>query len=274
MKRMWCPLLLSSAATLATATATYAADLPVKAAPIEYVKICSLYGAGFYYIPGTDTCIRIGGHIRAEVSFYGRGGGDPSWFVGDGTTTKTRDQDIFFTRSRVYTNVDTRTQTSFGTLRTFSVVRAELAGPTGLAANPAAINIDTGFIQWGGFTIGRTSTSFFDGPWDFAFKWGSNGSYGWPDSSSGRRRTSTPTSPKRRPRARTLRDSGGRADSRRGCVAERRVTEDQVGALLGDHDRRRVRVAVGDRRHHRGVDDAEAVDAADAQLGIDDRVAV
>ncbi|MGB7257197.1 MAG: porin, partial [Pseudolabrys sp.] len=28
------------------------------AKPVQYVKICSLYGAGFYYIPGTDTCIK------------------------------------------------------------------------------------------------------------------------------------------------------------------------------------------------------------------------
>ena len=61
-------LLLGSAAGLAAMTGAQAADLPVKAKPVEYVKICSLYGAGFYYIPGTDTCIRIGGHIRAEVS--------------------------------------------------------------------------------------------------------------------------------------------------------------------------------------------------------------
>ena len=25
-------------------------------APVEYVKICSLYGAGFHYHPGTDVC--------------------------------------------------------------------------------------------------------------------------------------------------------------------------------------------------------------------------
>ena len=43
-----------------------AADLPVKAKPVEYVKICSLYGVGFYYIPGTDMCIKIGGWVRAE----------------------------------------------------------------------------------------------------------------------------------------------------------------------------------------------------------------
>jgi hypothetical protein len=50
-------LLLSSASVL-VAFGAQAADLPVKAKPVEYVKICNLYGAGFYYIPGTDTASR------------------------------------------------------------------------------------------------------------------------------------------------------------------------------------------------------------------------
>ena len=60
-------LLLGSAAGLVAVTAGQAADLPVKAKPVEYVKICSLYGAGFYYMPGTDLCIKIGGWVRAEA---------------------------------------------------------------------------------------------------------------------------------------------------------------------------------------------------------------
>ena len=48
-----------------------AADLPVKAKAVEYVRICSLYGAGFFYIPGTDTCIKLGGYLRADVTFNG-----------------------------------------------------------------------------------------------------------------------------------------------------------------------------------------------------------
>ena len=45
-----------------------AADLPVKAKAVEYVRICSLYGAGFFYIPGTDTCIKLGGYpIKTSV---------------------------------------------------------------------------------------------------------------------------------------------------------------------------------------------------------------
>lgn len=39
------------------------------AKPVEYVKICSLYGAGFYYIPGTDTCIKVGGWLRADYGW-------------------------------------------------------------------------------------------------------------------------------------------------------------------------------------------------------------
>ena len=66
-------LLLGTAAGLVAMTGAQAADLPVKAKPVQYVKICSLYGAGFYYIPGTDTCIKIGGFVRAEVNINSGG---------------------------------------------------------------------------------------------------------------------------------------------------------------------------------------------------------
>ena len=59
-------LLLGTAAGLAAVGGTQAADLPVKAKAVEYVKVCSLYGAGFFYIPGTDTCLKIGGYVRTE----------------------------------------------------------------------------------------------------------------------------------------------------------------------------------------------------------------
>jgi Porin subfamily len=56
-------LVLGSAASLFAVGAAGAADLPVKAKAVEYVRICSLYGAGFFYIPGTDTCIKLGGYL-------------------------------------------------------------------------------------------------------------------------------------------------------------------------------------------------------------------
>ncbi|HZO46677.1 MAG TPA: porin, partial [Xanthobacteraceae bacterium] len=45
-------LLLGSAAGMVAIAGAQAADLPVKAKPVQYVKICTLYGDGFYYIPG------------------------------------------------------------------------------------------------------------------------------------------------------------------------------------------------------------------------------
>ena len=71
-------LLLGSAAGLVAVTAGQAADLPVKAKPVEYVKVCSLYGAGFYYMPGTDMCIKIGGWVRVEAT-WGNDNGSMTW---------------------------------------------------------------------------------------------------------------------------------------------------------------------------------------------------
>ena len=58
-------LILGSAAGLIAMSGAQAADLPVKAKAVEYVRICSLYGAGFFYIPGTDTCIKLGGYFAS-----------------------------------------------------------------------------------------------------------------------------------------------------------------------------------------------------------------
>ncbi|MGB8304562.1 MAG: porin, partial [Pseudolabrys sp.] len=81
-------LLLGSAAGLVAVAGAQAADLPVKAKPVQYVKICSLYGVGFYYIPGTDMCIKIGGWVRFEAA-YGTNGSSTNvqnGFVNNNTT--------------------------------------------------------------------------------------------------------------------------------------------------------------------------------------------
>src|SRR5580704_10449294 len=116
-------LLLGSAASLVAIAGAQAADLPVKAKPVEYVKVCSLYGAGFFYIPGTDTCIKIGGAVRVQAEFNAGAGGVP---VGLGSTTeapqgaftRSATNDVNF-RNRIYFSVDARQQTEYGTLRTF-----------------------------------------------------------------------------------------------------------------------------------------------------------
>jgi hypothetical protein len=57
-------LLLGTAAALTAVVGAQAADMPVKAKPVEYVKVCTGWGDGFYYIPGTDTCLKLGGFLR------------------------------------------------------------------------------------------------------------------------------------------------------------------------------------------------------------------
>ena len=62
-------LLLGSAAALVAATGARAADAVVVAEPepVEYVRVCDVYGAGFYYIPGTETCLKISGYLRYDI---------------------------------------------------------------------------------------------------------------------------------------------------------------------------------------------------------------
>ena len=66
-------LLLGSATAFVAVAGANAADLPSKkAAPINYVKVCDAYGAGFYTIPGTETCIKVGGRVRADFAMSGK----------------------------------------------------------------------------------------------------------------------------------------------------------------------------------------------------------
>ncbi len=93
-------LILGSAAGLAAIAGAQAADLPVKAKAVQYVKICSLYGAGFYYIPGTDTCIKLGGYVQFDASINGGAHDKPAWDNGNNLGQQNRSSDYFVTRSR------------------------------------------------------------------------------------------------------------------------------------------------------------------------------
>ena len=64
-------LLLGSAAALVAVSGARAADAVVAAdpEPAEYVRVCDAYGAGYFYIPGTETCIKLSGHVRYEILY-------------------------------------------------------------------------------------------------------------------------------------------------------------------------------------------------------------
>ncbi|MFZ3310227.1 MAG: porin [Xanthobacteraceae bacterium] len=149
-------LLLGSAAALVAVTAGQAADLPVKARPVEYVKVCSLYGAGFYYMPGTDMCLKIGGWVREEVT-YGNDNGSLTWGPFDGQQN-IRGTSNLATRARGYITADAREQTAYGTARAYIDVGINDNDTT---QPSAAFNSNRAFLQWAGITAGITQ-SFYD----------------------------------------------------------------------------------------------------------------
>src|SRR5690242_921288 len=157
-------LLLGGAAGLVALTGAQAADLPVKAAPVQYVKICSLYGAGFYYMPGTDTCLKIGGFVRAEMNFNA----NTSFAEVNRANFDQRTYNFSNTRARFAITADARTQTAYGTLRSYLVIAEQI--DTGTPSSNPCFSVggsdvrtwsNAGFIQLAGFTAGAT-TSFFD----------------------------------------------------------------------------------------------------------------
>jgi hypothetical protein len=149
-------LLLGSAAGLVAVAGAQAADLPVKAKPVQYVKICSLYGVGFYYIPGTDMCIKIGGWVRAEAA-WGTNNSSVGTYINDQNNRTTGNT---WWRIRGYITADARNQTEYGTVRGYIAVG--LSTNTNGGDNAAnQFDANRAFIQWAGFTFGRAQ-SFFD----------------------------------------------------------------------------------------------------------------
>jgi hypothetical protein len=157
-------LLLGSAAGLFAVAGAQAADLPVKAKAVEYVKICSLYGAGYYYVPGTDTCVKIGGYVRADYAVNASGSHGQAYVWNSTGGQYARTQDDYRTRARARITVDTRTQTEYGTLRSYINFGAQYTS-SGDTYSGGGLSADAWFIQFAGFTFGR-AYSFFEMPWE------------------------------------------------------------------------------------------------------------
>lgn len=128
--------LLGTAAGLMVATGAYAADLPGEAAPaaVDYVKVCDAYGAGFFYIPGTETCLDISGRVRARVTYTNSDAGDSVQLRTDGRI-----------------QFDARTASDLGTVRSF--FETDLSGESD--NNGGNVLLGDAFIQVGYLTVGK-----------------------------------------------------------------------------------------------------------------------
>jgi hypothetical protein len=135
--------LFSTAAVLVTVTAASAADLPnKKAAPVEYVKVCKVAeGKMGFVVPGTDTCLQIGGFARFQSDVtptYHDKAGDVTTFGAVGSI-----------------NAVAYNQTDLGLL----------TGRVRIDATSTGASIDQAWLQLGGFTAGLFGSAykFYDG---------------------------------------------------------------------------------------------------------------
>ena len=183
-------LLLGAPAALAAVAGASAADLPsMKAAPVAYVKVCDAYGAGFFYIPGTDTCLKVGGYVRAQYEYTPRkaefsytlgksnggtvGGTNPAAQTYNRATAAAvpaaaEDATGWLARGRV--DMDARTQSAWGTVRTVLGLRLQVGSgqfqgtATGVAYGATipsqSVWAEAAYMQFAGFTAGRAGENF------------------------------------------------------------------------------------------------------------------
>lgn len=152
-------LLLGSAAVMVAVSGARAADvIVVEPEPVEYVRVCDAYGAGWFYIPGTETCLKFDGDVRIDYR-----SDQIHW---DGA------EDGHSARYRGRLNVRANNETQYGTLG--SRIRFNGGGPFGgggsvptsdpFTANtgsiPADVYLDWAVISLAGFKVGYADDYF------------------------------------------------------------------------------------------------------------------
>jgi hypothetical protein len=161
-------LLLGSAAALIAVSGARAADAVVAAEPepAEYVKICDVYGAGYFYIPGTETCLKIGGYVR-----YDAGVGNKYSIDGTQTLDRLNDkqQGTWYKNARADLQVTAASETEYGTLKSVIELRAEFGNSAGnypdgsvddSYAGKKTVYANQAYIQLGGLTVGHTDSLY------------------------------------------------------------------------------------------------------------------
>ena len=138
-------LLLGSAAAMVAVSGAQAADaVVVEAEPVEYVRVCDAYGSGFFFIPGTETCIRFGGFVRSSY--------EKITFDNDATGAE---ENFTLWGQRARLNIDVRNETDWGTLR--SVYRLE----GGQSNADVDIDMDVALISLAGFRAGFAGANYW-----------------------------------------------------------------------------------------------------------------
>ncbi len=109
--------------------------------PMEYVRVCDAYGVGYFYIPGTETCLKIGGYVRFDSNY----GESPYSGESNGWDAFTRGTLTF----------DAKSDTEYGTLISFIELRSDANN-----INDTDTYLNAAFIQLGGLRAGYGDSRF------------------------------------------------------------------------------------------------------------------
>jgi len=159
-------LLLGSAAAMVAVSGASAADAIIAAEPepVEYVRVCDAFGSGYFYIPGTETCLRISGYMRFRV------------FSDD-------DADSYYTLAKAELNFNAKSDTEWGELHGYARIFAQntssaafdsnvtTTSPAGsYGASGSSIGLEHAYISVAGLLAG-----LYDSAWSTTTNGGASG---------------------------------------------------------------------------------------------------
>ena len=138
----------------------------------DYVRVCDAYGSGFFFVPGTETCMRLGGFVRSsyeQINFENRfeftfeSTFPGLFFIGPSVFTSTFEStsEANLWAQQAQLNIDVRNETEWGTLR--SLYRLE-AGQGNVDAD---IDMDVALISLAGFRAGYAGANYWSSNHNF-----------------------------------------------------------------------------------------------------------
>jgi hypothetical protein len=154
-------LLLSSAAAFAVVGGAQAADLSV-AEPVDYVKVCDAFGAGYWYIPGTDTCLKIGGLTRMDINFHSA----QNEYYGSNHSAS------WDMAGEYHLNATAKSMTEYGPLTGWIELRglSNLADQSNVVGGKREAYIDSAYLELGMLKAGQFESNYhYFGSYNFSW---------------------------------------------------------------------------------------------------------
>lgn len=160
-------LLLASGAALVAVSGARAADAVIipEPEPVEYVRVCDAAGTGYFYIPGTETCLQISGEVIYYTYFNDGSKASLNTDEEDSTGTffeQAGDQTGWEKEYEISLDFNTWRDTEYGDLTTSIQLGASEASTADSSLADASVVVNEAFITLGGLTIGYTD-SFYPG---------------------------------------------------------------------------------------------------------------